>query len=233
MQLTEQLQITKINGLVPFIFYNLSMIKLQRFMNPIDLEYSRKFYADKVNVENIESLSRFKLKRIFKNEDKELVEKYLHNVLHRWAELNYKNDETSYAKFKKLIRKVGIELNEIEKHDLLILEERSFSLYRHIKILEVDVDLKKGETCGAKFTNSTLSLHEEFINQLEKGDLLVTNRRIIVKGIQTHSFLFTQMKNKTYENFGFEFMYGSKKYLIRIHDQITLNNTLKNMFNKI
>lgn len=52
-------------------------------MNPVDLEYIRKFYADKVNVDNIDLLSRFKLKRIFKGEDKELVEKYLHNLVHR------------------------------------------------------------------------------------------------------------------------------------------------------
>lgn len=210
------------------------MINLQRFINPIDHEYMKRSYAHLVNEKNITELSRFKLKKIFKDEDKVLVDKYLHNVLNIWAAQNYKNDEHSYPHFKKLVKKVGINLNEVEKHDMLLLEERSFSLFRHIKILEVDIDLRPGETCGAKFVNATVNELTKMLKQLEKGDLMITNERIILKGqTETLMFEYKDMKNQKFENYGFQFNIGSKKYVVRIHDQITLNNTLQNLFSKI
>lgn len=202
-------------------------------MNPIDSKYMRVTYGALVNEENIFDLSKRKIRKVFKKEDKDIVEKYLHNIVDKWVAKNYKNDAGSIKVLKKLIKRVGITLDEMEQDNMLILEERAFSLYRHIKRLEFNVKLHENEYAGAKFTNAHLFHGGKILVELLDGEVIITNKRIIFIGKEEANFNFSKLKQIRYTNYGFEFNYDHVKYILRIHDQITLNNTMKNIFSKI
>lgn len=209
------------------------MITFKRALNLINLKYMNQTYESQINYHNINKLSKSVIKNIFKDEDKELVEIYLHILVDKWFQNNYENTQSFLNIFKRLIRKTGIHLNEEEKHDLIILDERAFSIDRHIKVLEVDFKLLKHEKAGAKFTKAKIFQQiSKHLKQLDEGDLILTNKRVLFKGQEEWAFVWKDMEHKEFEDIGFVFKSGSKKYVVRIHDQIALNNTIKNLLSK-
>lgn len=202
-------------------------------MTLVDIKYMREKYQREIDSFNINKLPKRAIKKIFKEEDKTLVEGYLHNLLDSWFKREYKNTQPFFISLKKLIKRTGIKLNEIEKHDMLILEERVFSIDRHIKVLEVNFELKHHEKAGAKFTRA--KLFRKMNNRLKQedvGDLIFTNKRIILLGYEKKAFSWKDITEMDYQETGFLFKINSLTYVLRIHDQIALNNTIKNLLSK-
>ena len=190
-------------------------------------------YQTKINSFNINKLSKKAIKDIFKDEDQTLAKDYLHILVDKWFQKNYENNQPFLNTFKRLIRKTNIALDEKEKHDLTILEERVFSIDRHIKVLEVDFKLLKHEKAGAKFTKAKMFEQKKaHLEQLDEGDLIFTNKRVLFKGEQEWAFTWKEIEHKVFNDIGFTFTVGSKKHVLRIHDQIALNNTIKNLLSK-
>ncbi|WP_127942713.1 hypothetical protein [Mycoplasma sp. ATU-Cv-703] len=194
-------------------------------------------YGQRVNWRTIEVLSRFELWRIFRRESPRLVNLYLHQVLKQWIKRQNQNSETFLTQLKRLIRKLGLSLNELEQHNLNLIEERVFSTFRHIKVLDVNFPFYKKEFAAARFLSGELYQVKKAgrLVILLKGELLITSRRFIIASAQTHlSFSYRQLTRLSFETYGLQFGLAghSTTYVIRIHDQITLINTFINVVQK-
>lgn len=194
-------------------------------------------YRSQVNEHNIESLNRFKLWRIFKHEHIDIKQIYLCNIIDRWTQ----NQEQLSIKFlyrlKKLIRKTKLQLNNLETHQLNLVEERIFSSLRHIKVLNINFKLYTKELAFAKFTNSqTYKIKNNHMLLVLEGDLFMTNRRFIIynqTSQKTISLYYRSWTNYHLTNYGIVLINGKNQQLIlRIHDQITLNQTFINLIQK-
>lgn len=207
------------------LFYNYYMLNFKRPMNYVDWTYMSKTYGEEYS---LDKLNYFKLRSLRKLEDKYIVEKYLFNILNNWVQKNYSETEAFASKLKKYIRKLHLDLNFVEKDQLLILDERTFSLERHIKGLEINTDLQRREKAGAKFLNARLFLNGDLFDE---GNLILTNKRVIFEGKGTHLFNYTSARVGTNEK-GLVAMIDNNTYVFSIHDQITLENTFKNILGK-
>lgn len=203
----------------------------KRPINPVMKKLLKMQYGQLVNAENISSLKGSFIKKTFKDEEPDKKDLYLHNVINEWWE-NSKKSEDEFDKLKKIIKRAKISLNQVEKHNLFLIEERIFSITRHIKVLEVSANLLPKEQVGVKFVNSTIYKKEKTLSTLASGDLLLTNRRIIITGEEIIAVYWSAIKNIKYGSYGFEFAHKEETFVIRIHDQDTLNNTIKNFIKK-
>ena len=204
------------------------------FKRPINIfvkKILQKQYDDQINADNILSLSSRNIKSIFKGEDEEYKEVFLHNLIDRWWNEQEQNFIT-FKNLKRIIKTSKIKLNQIEKHNLFLIEERIFSIDRHIKILEVSNPLLKDETVGAKFVNASVYTNDGKLKTFSEGDLLLTNRRILITSSGELSFFWSNIEDPKYPAYGFDFKYKDERFVIRIHDQITLNNTIQNFAKK-
>ena len=201
----------------------------------LTMEYK---YKNLLNWDNIESTSRFSINKILKKETLKDKQVFLHLTLDKWIVNMELEDDELFKRLKKLIRKTKIKLTDIEKESLFVLEERSFSIDRHIKDIEVNLKLFKKEKVGVKFTNAKLFLNDKKLTLQHKGDLLITNRRIIIvvskNGQDTMiPFMFSKIEEYEYKDYGFVFRTKDEdEFVIRIHDQKTLNNTISNIISK-
>lgn len=214
-----------------FLLWEYNTFMLKKSVNPVMKIILDKSYSNLVNKDNIESLSKKFLKNVFKDEEPKWREIYLHNVIDQWIKSNVQN-RINYKILCKIIKKSNIKLNQLEEHNIFLIEERVFSIDRHIKTLDVFNKLLDKENVGVKFINATLFLKKETLSTIKKGDLLLTNKRLIIIGDENIAFHWITMSDPTYNNYGFSFIYLKKEYVVRIYDQITLNNTIKNFTGK-
>ena len=191
-------------------------------------------YHELVNKDNIEKISHHSIHEIFLDEDPKLKYKYLHLVVDNWFNQKYQKTESSYKTLRKIVKKTKLRINEIEKHNLLLLEERVFSLIRHLKSLNVDFKLLPSEKAVIKFVDAQLYFEGKMLKQILSNDLIITNKRIIfylgTNNIKT--FSWEKVRYIKYKEYGIVFSYKGVELVIRIHDQQTLANTLKNFFKK-
>lgn len=198
------------------------------------IELMRLQYKNKINEDNIESLSWFKIKKILKDETPKDREIFLHSIISRWIKIHETRDVDFIKNLKAIIRKTKIKLNNLDTYDLVLLEERSFSSYRHIKILNVSAELEAKEHVGIKFVKAQLYQKTERLTLVLEGDLLISNKRIFFENVKDKAemFFWDEIISYSYENYGFSFKIKNVNYVIRIHDQESLNNTLRNMISK-
>jgi hypothetical protein len=70
--------------------------------------------------------------------------------------------------------------------------------------------------------------------KLDDGNLNITNFRIMfITKQKIKYFNWNKIYNVKHEKYGFCFSFKNENFVIRIHDQITLNNTIKNLYRKI
>ncbi len=209
-------------------------------------------YRSIINVENIESLSSHKIKKIFKNEDEEAKEWYLHRIISQWFSVHQETlSRETFDKLKKIIKKSKIILNELEKHEILKIEERIFSTERTLKILDTYHELDVNEEVVARFNMAhfyilekeevTLKLtkkkqfwtEEEFMKERYSGSLLISNKRFIIElNNKTKEIRFEGIESYSHKKYGFQFIMEDETFLLRTHDQKTLNNTIDLIFRK-
>ena len=191
-------------------------------------------YRKDINYKNIETLSRFSIYKILKQETKKDKEIFLHWTLDKWIVNSNLEDDKLFKVLNKLIKKLKINLTDIEEEALFVLEERAFSIYRHIKDIEVNFNLYKKEKVGVKFTDAKLFGEDKKLTLIVKADLLITNKRIIIADKEViESFPFSQLVEYQFKDYGFAFkMKNDLRYIIRIHDQKTLKNTVTNILEK-
>ncbi len=191
-------------------------------------------YKNVLNENNIALLSAFRIARILKNEMAKDKDVFLHFLISKWVDAEENKGIDFIKSIKHLIRKTKITMSEVDKYELVLLEERSFSEYRHIKILEVSTFLINKEFVGIKFVNAQLYEKNKQLSLLKDVTLMISNKRIILEDskMNIESFFWDKIKSFSYQNYGFEFTHINKKYVLRIHDQVTLNNTLRNMISK-
>lgn len=204
----------------------------KRSINIVEKFLINRQYKDKVNVNNIASISHHELNEIFKHEDKEIVNVYLHNIIDDWWKKQEEN-ETTFKKLKSIIRKTKIKLNQVEKHNLFLIEERTFSIDRHIKILDVNENLLDKEYVGVKFIDGRVYEKGEKLIPYMSGDFLFSNFRIVIINKDDRKSLYWEnIEDIEFDDYGFSILHKDTWLVLRIHDQITLNNTLKNFLRK-
>lgn len=194
-------------------------------MNFIDKKYMYKFYAQEFSFENI-SLKR--VKALYKKEGEKLVRPFLHHLISDWILANYQENDHFMVLLKRYLYKAKIVLNDLEEDQILTMQERIFSRFRHIKLLLVNTVLDKGEHAGAKFTNASLFCEG---NLLTIGNLILTNKRIILEGTKNYSFYYDKVSKIKTSDEGLVIV-DLKSYLITIHDAQTLINTFYNHHHK-
>ncbi|MCK5866822.1 MAG: hypothetical protein KAG14_00340 [Mycoplasmataceae bacterium] len=205
----------------------------KRPFNPIVKALMKREYGEIINKETISKMSMRKIIKIMHDDNMRDIGLYLHHVLDEWYKEN-QNNEDVFRDIKRIIRVCKIELNIIEEHNLALVDERSFSRQRTVKELEVGIKLLQSETVGIKFLNAELSIHDGEKYLLSEGVLLASNRRIIFlkKEDEPVSFYWKKINERDFNISGFNFKYSKNKYMIRIHDQPTLNATIKNLLDK-
>lgn len=193
-------------------------------------------YQHLINAQNIEHLSSFKVWRILKKESFQNKQWYLHHVLNQWFKDNNVVSIKFLNRLKRIIRKNKIILNELEHHNLNLLEERIFSRMRHIKVLNVNLKLFNKEISYVRFDLAQVYINNKVkLLQLLEGELLMTNRRFIIYNStlnQTMSFFYRNIETFLFKHYGLEITTSKGTFLIRIHDQVTLNQTFKNLIEK-
>lgn len=193
-------------------------------------------YKDYLSEKNISTLSISQINKILFSEPQKYRDAYVRFVLGRWINHQSINSLSDVANVRKVLRKLRIVLSDDDLYDMELLEERAFSNERHIKVLEVDVALRKRESVGAKFENAKLfikNLQNEEFEFLCDANLLISNQRLIVEAKDEVKFFdWTKINAFWLQKYGFEFIVNSQTYLLRIHDQETLNNTISNIIKK-
>ena len=209
-------------------------------------------YRSMINAENIEELSYFKIKKIFKGEDSEAREWYIHRIVSQWFENQQENlSRDTMDKLKKIIKKTKMSLNELEKHEILKIEERIFSTERTLKVLDTYHALDSNEDVVARFNVSylytlekeeiTLRLskkkqfwtEEEVVRERYSGSLLISNKRFIIELYKkTKEIRFEDIEEYWHKDYGFQFKKEDEIFVLRTHDQKTLNNTIDLIFRK-
>lgn len=188
-------------------------------------------YRKKINKHNIDKLSSYKINKILQNEDPQIRFLYLHNVLFRFNKSYYKEDYIYLDKLKKIINKHKIILNTQETQFLYLLEERIFTRIRTLKILDSYYPFLKNENLYARYKKGKVYfLDKDRYKTIIHGELLLTNKRIIIKAFEKqndYEFYYNQMTETDLTSYGFEFYYGKEKVLIRTHDQLTLCNMIR------
>lgn len=198
----------------------------------LDLQY---YY--RVNEYNIETISRFKVWRIFKHEDRKIKQIYLHNIIDRWTKNQVQLSVKFLSRLKKMIHKFKLQLNDLEVHNLNLVEERIFSTIRHIKVLNVNFKLHDKELTYVKFLNGEVYvLKNQHLKLALQGDLFMTNKRFIIYNHQKNQILTTtyrQLLDIKFHIYGLTFINNKNQQIVfRIHDQITLNQTFINLLQK-
>ncbi|TCG10707.1 hypothetical protein [Mycoplasma marinum] len=209
-------------------------------------------YRTILNSENIETLSSKRINKIFENEDRDAKEWYLHLVVSQWFS---KNNEIlsreTLDKLHKIIKRCKLNLNEMEKHDLLIIEERIFSSERTLKILDTNHKLMFGEHVNARFKKCNLFIEQDTQfnfkisnkNQIwtnkkywkikSTGILLISNKKFIIETKDSvEKILFKNIIKYKHTKTGFEFKTNDGNFLLKIHDQETLNRTINSILRK-
>ena len=192
-------------------------------------------YKAEINEKNISSISNFKVKKILKNESLDDREGFILYLISKWVINQEVRDADFIKNLKRMFRKFKIKLTDTDMFELTLLEERSFSEYRHIKVLNVATELLPKENVGVKYTKAQLYSKTKRLDFVLEGDLLVSNKRIIFEnnGNLQNEFYWDSVESYSYQNYGFEFTTKNKEsFVIRIHDQETLNNTMTNIISK-
>jgi len=189
-------------------------------------------YGHIVNERNISKISKRTLDLIFLDEEQNLREAYIHNVIEKWVENKKKKDLSFNARLLRVVKRTGIELTEVEKHNLFLFEEQIFSKDRHIKIIEVNNELLPKEVVGVKFEKATFyKLVNDQIKIIDKGVFLISNKRFLFTGEKEWTINHRQVQEFEVTKYGLEIISKTGvKRIIKIHDLETLKNTINNFF---
>ncbi|RTZ69293.1 MAG: hypothetical protein DSZ21_00180 [Tenericutes bacterium] len=135
-----------------------------------------------------------------------------------------------------MIKKSKIKLNRLEREELFIFEARIFALERAIKQLDVNIKLKPKEVASIRYENAILFKDEKILKLINKGTLIVTNKRALLVNPKDPSilnqFLLSKIKRLRLENQVLKFLYNNKVYALSIYDNKVLLNILTNIINK-
>ena len=195
----------------------------------------KKKYGDIYNKKTILNFSYFKFKKTFQNEEDNLIKNYNLYVINSYIEDNYEYTIRFLKNVKRILKKTKVKLLDLDMQELLFLEERVFSVERQIKTLSTYFLLEKGEVIGIKFVNVKIYKKEKMqLKLIGEGTFLFSNQRIIfTNDHKTLLFYWKEIKKVSHSEDGFEFTKGTIRYILRIHDSETLNNTIKNYLSKI
>lgn len=193
-------------------------------------------YKDYLSEKNISNLSISQINKILFAESQKHKDAYVRFLLGRWISDQSISSLSNVANVKKTLRKLRVKLSEEDLYDMELLEERAFSNERHIKVLEVDVSLRKRESVGAKFENAKLFVENAEDNEFKlvcDANLFISNQRLIVEAEnEVRFFDWPKISAFWFKSYGFKFDFNHQTFLLRIHDQETLNNTISNIIKK-
>lgn len=207
---------------------------IKRYLNPIDKLIAKQKYAKLVNASNVDKLSKKNIDKIFIGEDKKIRNTYLHNIIDDYIKNEKELTFSFLKKIDRIIKKTQIEISEVERHNLFLLEEQVFSLDRHIKIIEVQLQLYKKEVVGIKFVDARLfSKKSGALTLLKKGTFLISNKRFFFVSDEVYGLRFTKTKEWFINEDGLNIVpIKGDVHIIQIHDATTLANTVENFFGK-
>ncbi|WP_131613278.1 hypothetical protein [Mycoplasma todarodis] len=197
-------------------------------------------------------MSSHKIKKIFKGEETEAREWYIHRIVSQWFSEQEENlSRDTMDKLKKIIKKTKMQLNELEKHEMIKIEERIFSTERTLKILDTYHELLPNEVVVARFNMAylyamdkeeiTLRIskkkqfwtEEDILRERYSGSLLISNKRFIIElNKKIKEIKFEDIESYRHKEHGFEFFMEDETFILRTHDQKTLNNTIDLIFRK-
>jgi len=192
-------------------------------------------YGHYINKDTIEKTSWKDVHKILNQMPSEEKEVFLHNVISEWVDTVQENRDTFKA-LKRMIKKSKIKLNRLEREELFIFEARIFALERAIKQLDVNIKLKPKEVASIRYENAILFKDEKILKLINKGTLIVTNKRALLVNPKDPSilnqFLLSKIKRLRLENQVLKFLYNNKVYALSIYDNKVLLNILTNIINK-
>ncbi len=192
-------------------------------------------YGHYINKDTIEKTSWKDVHKILNQMPSEEKEVFLHNVISEWVDTIEENRDTFKA-LKRMIKKSKIKLNRVEREELFIFEARIFALERAIKQLDVNIKLKPKEVASIRYENAILFKDVKILKLINKGTLIVTNKRALLVNPKDPSilnqFLLSKIKRLRLENQVLKFLYNNKVYALSIYDNKVLLNILTNIINK-
>lgn len=202
--------------------------------------YFKRKWSKDLNVENIEKVSRFRIRQVFKGiKNEDYINKFKSNLLKKYIDEKFNIDDKSVHAIKVVARKLELQLNQDEWHQIERLEELSFAKNRTFKVLDVPFLPIRNEFCYFKFEKGVMYKEKEG-KKLEKnasGWLYLTNRRIVLIDENTgkeHSARFARFDKILVKKYGVKLEVNNPKRLVvfACEDNQVLGISLKRVMEK-
>ncbi len=201
-----------------------------------------------LNYKNIEKLSLSQIEHIGKMYDQYYFSHYKKQVFFRWFEVYRENTLAFSKRVKKLIKKINIDLSEIEKFRVDSIESKEFTQYRALKTLEIPYKFNSNALLLSPFAffsykNCRTYFKKIFLlEQLFIGEIFLTPKEIVFynrekkqiqkvlknSNIKRISLLKYSIKIEVFEGDDLYLRYKDNELIY-----ISLNRTIKQKINEV
>lgn len=201
--------------------------------------YFEKIISPKLNLNNIESIRRHQIKKMFsiKNEHNFLL--YRFNLLHKWLKLNERYDAKFIFRLDNLLTNLYLNeyLNSYEQEYLIHVRAIVFAKTRNFKNLIVDFPkIDVNEQVFYKYEAVSLfSLNDKQKQTiLNQGEFYISNQRIIIiKDLKIFSFLITEIVSFKLDSNGIVIKTANGHFLINNFDFYVIYVSIERMLKYI
>lgn len=202
--------------------------------------YLKQKWLKDINVTNIDKLSKFKIRRVFKGfSHEEYVDKFKGYILKKYIKERFHYDDDSIMAIKAVARKLELQLTHGEWLKLERLEELSFAQNRTFKVLDVPFKTEVDEKCYFRFENGILfkRTDEKKLVKFATGMLYITNKRIVLMDTileKEYSSRFSKFDRVLVRKYGIKLEQFSPRneHVYACDDNLILGISMKRMLEK-
>lgn len=210
----------------------------------VNIQYQFYKINRKLNLDNLEKLSKSQIKEIESDFDYDLFDSYKKILFRKWKEKNYHNNQIFLSKMKHIIIKLDLKLYNYEDLNLQYMLARDFTNRRFFKTIEAPypssyqgISLSKVVYFLYKNVNKYL-LDRNSIYQIEnKGELIFSNSEIVFYDQKKEQIIevikFYEIKKAILYDYGFVILLrGERDICFRYKDNFILYLTLDRLIKK-
>ncbi len=145
-----------------------------------------------LHIDNVEKISKDELEHISKLYNKELFEHYKKITFLKWVYKNSENKSSFLRRAQKVLKKLNIELNDVEMKELNNIEPREFTELRAFKTIEVpykdieDTILLQKDAFFFYKGIRTFRRRKIFFEKVFEGEIYITRKEVVLYDRANH-----------------------------------------------
>ncbi|BDV03178.1 hypothetical protein [Candidatus Hepatoplasma crinochetorum] len=210
----------------------------------VNTQYQFYKINQKLNLDNLDKLSKLQIKEIQSKFDYDLFESYKKILFRKWKEKNYHNNQVFLSKMKHIIIKLDLKLYNYEDLNLQYMLARDFTNRRFFKTIEAPypssyqgISLSKIAYFLYKNVNKYLLDQNEIYQSENKGELIFSNSEIVFYDQKKDKIIevikFYEIKKAILYDYGFVILLrGERDICFRYKDNFILFLTLDRLIKK-